>query len=186
LDGSPSLGDGKNVEQIRSLAKNVINQLYNAVSNPVSKLTIQPKPVQPPQSAVSQPVPIQPPIKQPPQVTAKPPVAPRHTPPVTRQQPTPAPSYTQDVPKYVQFVDAWISGPYNGGYWVQVGAFQNSENIRRVTSALQNRNYRVDTSLTIVQDGIFLRRVLVGGPYSRAGAENELRVIRETVLLLPS
>jgi cell division septation protein DedD len=79
-------------------------------------------------------------------------------------------------------VDAWITGPYNGGYWVQVGAFQNSENIKRVTNALQSRNYRVDTSLTTVQDGTFLRRVLVGGPYTRAGAENELLVIRELVL----
>jgi hypothetical protein len=171
LDGSPSLSAGQTVEQIRSKARDVINQLYNAVSNPTQKAISSASANQDAQFPQQIPV-----VSQP--------VAPLNVQPYEFPQQMPAPPVplTQNTSEYAQFVDAWISGPYNGGYWVQVGAFQNSENIKRVTDALQSRNYRVDTGLTVVENGTFLRRVLVGGPYSRTAAENELRIIRETIL----
>jgi cell division septation protein DedD len=101
------------------------------------------------------------------------------TPPRPRVRFIPPPA-----PEYAQFSDAWIvSGSYNGGYWIQVGAFQNSETVQRLKAALQSRNFSVDASLTVIKDGKTLRRVRIG-PYSRSDAEIILKIIRKTVVSL--
>jgi cell division septation protein DedD len=89
----------------------------------------------------------------------------------------PEPLAAPHEPKAVQFANAWIDpNPYNGGYWIQVGAFQNQETVECLKIALQDRNFPVDTNLTTVKDGKILRRVRIG-PYDRADAKIILKII---------
>jgi cell division septation protein DedD len=175
LDGNTSLE--KNIVQIRSEAKNIINQLYNEVSKPQVPPSFSPM--------VNQPVPPKAPT--PPVVTHIPP-KPRQ-PPVTPKPPKPIQPTSfpdePDLPANVLLNDAWITEVYKGAYWIQVGAYQSQSNVDRLKRGLESMTYRVDTNSTVVKSGRSLHRIRIG-PYSYADAKRLLPIIKKTVLRLPS